>query len=87
MLVRKAEVVPFECVVRGYLSGSGWKEYRDDGTVCGDRAARPGSSRATGSTPIFTPATKAESGHDENISFDEMAEAVGPRAGRDPRDR
>ena len=68
MIVRKAEVVPFECVVRGYLSGSGWKEYRASGTVCGERAAGRAASRATGSTPIFTPATKAESGHDENIS-------------------
>jgi phosphoribosylaminoimidazole-succinocarboxamide synthase len=77
MLVRKAEVVPFECVVRGYLAGSGWKEYRQHGTVCGLRLA-PGlreSERLP--EPIFTPATKAESGHDENVSFEHMADAVG----------
>jgi len=77
MLVRKTQVVPIECVVRGYLSGSGWKEYRSRGTVCG-LALPPGlveSDRLP--EPIFTPATKAESGHDENISFERMAEIVG----------
>jgi phosphoribosylaminoimidazole-succinocarboxamide synthase len=76
MLVRKMNVVPFECVVRGYLSGSGWKEYRSLGTVCGERLP-PGlveSDRIV--PPIFTPATKAESGHDENVPFQTMAEAV-----------
>lgn len=77
MLVRKADVVPIECVVRGYLSGSGWKEYRTSGTVCGLKIA-PGL-RASDALPepIFTPATKAESGHDENISFEKMAEVTG----------
>lgn len=77
MLVRKADVVPIECVVRGYLSGSGWKEYRRDGMVCGIRlpAGLRDSDRLV--EPIFTPATKADSGHDENISFDRMAAAVG----------
>ena len=77
MVVRKTNVVPVECVVRGYLSGSGWKEYRDDGTVCGITLP-PGlleSSRLP--EPIFTPATKAESGHDLNISFHEMVDGVG----------
>jgi phosphoribosylaminoimidazole-succinocarboxamide synthase len=76
MLVRKVRIVPFECVVRGYLAGSGWKEYRASGSVCG--ISLPGglleSSRIG---PIFTPATKAESGHDENVSFEVMASAVG----------
>jgi phosphoribosylaminoimidazole-succinocarboxamide synthase len=76
MLVRKVHIVPFECVVRGYLAGSGWKEYRASGSVCSIRL--PGglveSSRIE---PIFTPATKAESGHDENVSFEAMARAVG----------
>jgi len=77
MLVRKAEVVPIECVVRGYLAGSGWKEYRQSRTVCGI-ALREGLREADQlPEPIFTPATKAESGHDENISFDRMTAVTG----------
>jgi phosphoribosylaminoimidazole-succinocarboxamide synthase len=75
-LVRKASVVPFECVVRGYLSGSGWKEYRSSGAVCGINLP-PGLVESDRIDPIFTPATKAETGHDENVSFDTMAGAVG----------
>lgn len=77
MLVRKTEVVPIECVVRGYLSGSGWKEYLRQGTVCGERL--PGGLRESDrlEQPIFTPATKAESGHDENISFERMVAEIG----------
>jgi phosphoribosylaminoimidazole-succinocarboxamide synthase len=76
MLVRKVRIVPFECVVRGYLAGSGWKEYRTSGAVCGIRlpAGLVESSRID---PIFTPATKAETGHDENVSFEVMADAIG----------
>jgi phosphoribosylaminoimidazole-succinocarboxamide synthase len=76
-LCRKTEVVPIECVVRGYLAGSGWKEYQQNGMVCGVKLP-PGlteSSRLP--EPIFTPSTKAETGHDENISFDRMVEIVG----------
>jgi phosphoribosylaminoimidazole-succinocarboxamide synthase len=75
--VKKTQVVPIECVVRGYLVGSGWKEYRTSGTVCG--IALPSGLREGDQlpTPIFTPATKAESGHDENISFDQMVNQVG----------
>jgi phosphoribosylaminoimidazole-succinocarboxamide synthase len=77
MIVRKTEVVPIECVVRGYLSGSGWKEYKKDGTVCGIPLP-PGLAESDRlPEPIFTPATKAESGHDINISFDAMVAAVG----------
>lgn len=76
MIVRKARVVPFECVVRGCLSGSGWKEYRDHGTVCG-AALPPGLVESDRIDPVFTPATKAESGHDENVSFETMADSVG----------
>jgi phosphoribosylaminoimidazole-succinocarboxamide synthase len=76
MLVRKARVVPFECVVRGYLSGSGWKEYRASGLVCGARLPS-GLVESAQIEPIFTPATKAETGHDENVSFQEMASAIG----------
>jgi len=78
MLVRKVEVLPIECVVRGYLAGSGWKEYRESGTVCGVKLP-PGLKQCQKlPEPIFTPATKAERGtHDENISFDEAAKIVG----------
>jgi phosphoribosylaminoimidazole-succinocarboxamide synthase len=76
-LVRKLDMLPVECVARGYLAGSGWKEYREHGTVCGI-ALPPGlleSSRLP--EPIFTPATKATDGHDENISFAEVERVVG----------
>ncbi len=77
MLVKKTEVLPIECVVRGYLAGSGWKEYRDKGTVC-DIALPAGLLESDSlPEPIFTPATKAESGHDENISADQAAAMVG----------
>ncbi len=77
MLVHKCDVVPFECVVRGYLAGSGWKDYRRTGAVCG--VALPAGLRESEQLPeaIFTPATKAETGHDENVSFEEMAKVVG----------
>jgi phosphoribosylaminoimidazole-succinocarboxamide synthase len=77
MLVSKTEVVPIECVVRGYLSGSGWKEYQKSQSVCGIKL--PAGLRESDKLPepIFTPATKEESGHDENISFERMIELVG----------
>jgi phosphoribosylaminoimidazole-succinocarboxamide synthase len=81
MLVRKARVVPFECVVRGYLSGSGWKEYRSSGSVCGI-ALRPGLVESDQIEPIFTPATKEETGHDQNVPFEVMASAVGIEVAR-----
>lgn len=77
ILVKKTKVVPIECVVRGYLAGSGWKEYRQNGTVCG-QSLPPGLVEGDRlPSPIFTPATKANSGHDENITIDEMAQRVG----------
>jgi phosphoribosylaminoimidazole-succinocarboxamide synthase len=79
MVVRKTEVVPIECVVRGYLSGSGWKEYRQSGSVCGLKLPAGLKESDMLPEPIFTPATKAESGHDMNISFEEMC----ARAGQD----
>jgi phosphoribosylaminoimidazole-succinocarboxamide synthase len=78
MLVRKTSVVPFECVVRGYLSGSAWKEYQETGAVCGIEL--PTGLKESDKLPgaIFTPATKAEQGaHDENISYDELCAGVG----------
>jgi phosphoribosylaminoimidazole-succinocarboxamide synthase len=74
MVVRKARVVPFECVVRGYLSGSAWKEYRTSGSVCGI-GLPSGLVESQAIEPIFTPATKAQTGHDENVSFELMAHA------------
>ncbi|MCH7987663.1 MAG: phosphoribosylaminoimidazolesuccinocarboxamide synthase [Planctomycetes bacterium] len=78
MVVKKTEVVPVECVVRGYLSGSGWKEYRRDGSVCGIKLPEGLTESDQLPEPIFTPATKAEEGdHDENISFERMCGIVG----------
>jgi phosphoribosylaminoimidazole-succinocarboxamide synthase len=77
MLVRKAEVVPIECVVRGYLAGSGWKEYRQHGTVCGLKLPSGLSESEQLPEPIFTPATKADTGHDENIPFAQMVAVTG----------
>jgi phosphoribosylaminoimidazole-succinocarboxamide synthase len=77
VLVRKARVVPFECVARGYLAGSAFREYRDTGYACGHRL-QEGLERASRLEPaIFTPATKAESGHDENVDFDHLVRGVG----------
>jgi phosphoribosylaminoimidazole-succinocarboxamide synthase len=87
MLVRKAEVVPIECVVRGYLAGSGWKEYRRSNTVCGLKIAGGLVECQQLPEPIFTPSTKAESGHDENISFEVMAKTVGESVANDLRRR
>jgi phosphoribosylaminoimidazole-succinocarboxamide synthase len=78
MLVRKAKVVPVECVVRGYLAGSGWKEYQRDGKVCGIPLPPGLKNSQQLPEPIFTPATKEESGHDENISYERMAGITGP---------
>lgn len=78
MLVKKAEPMPVECIVRGYLSGSGWKEYRHKGTVCGIKLAGGFEESARLDEPIFTPSTKAEEGHDINISVEEMTGIVGP---------
>lgn len=77
MLARKAEVVSFECVVRGYLAGSGWKEYQQTGAVCGHKLPEGLVESAKLPEPIFTPATKAEHGHDINVSIAEMAAVVG----------
>ncbi|MBI4874677.1 MAG: phosphoribosylaminoimidazolesuccinocarboxamide synthase [Acidobacteria bacterium] len=87
MLVRRAEMIQVECVARGYLSGSGWKEYRENGTVCG--IALPAGLKESDKLPepIFTPATKAQSGHDENVSFERAAELIGEDLAAQLRDR
>jgi phosphoribosylaminoimidazole-succinocarboxamide synthase len=86
MIVKKAKPLAIECVVRGYLAGSGWKEYRKSGTVCGVTLP-PGLQESSElPEPIFTPATKAETGHDENISFEQAAAIVGPEIAVQVRD-
>ena len=86
MLVRSAEMVPVECVARGYLSGSGWKEYKATGRVCGIELPAGLKESDKLPEPIFTPATKAVSGHDENIPFAEMERLVGAELSRQLRD-
>ncbi|OLC97683.1 MAG: phosphoribosylaminoimidazolesuccinocarboxamide synthase [Acidobacteria bacterium] len=76
MVVRKTKPLPVECVVRGYVSGSGWKDYRVTGRICGIALPRGLSESDRLPEPIFTPATKAESGHDENISFEQAASLI-----------
>jgi phosphoribosylaminoimidazole-succinocarboxamide synthase len=86
-LVKKAAVVPIECVARGYLAGSGWKEYCQTGAICG--VSLPAGLRQADrlSQPIFTPATKEESGHDQNISFERMAALTNPNIAATLRER
>lgn len=86
-LVRKATVVPIECVARGYLAGSGWKEYQQQQTVCGIPLPAGLQLGSRLPEPIFTPATKATSGHDENIPFSTMVDAVGKELAETLRDR
>ncbi|MFA5423238.1 MAG: phosphoribosylaminoimidazolesuccinocarboxamide synthase [Phycisphaerae bacterium] len=88
MLVKKVKVLPIECVIRGYLAGSGWKEYQKSGTVCGQRL--PAGLKQCDKLPelIFTPATKAEQGeHDENISFERCIEIIGKEQANYVRDK
>jgi phosphoribosylaminoimidazole-succinocarboxamide synthase len=87
MLVKKAAVVPVECVVRGYLAGSGWKEYRSQGTVCGIKLPAGLAESQQLPEPIFTPATKEESGHDQNIAFAEMVPITGEATAEELRRR
>jgi len=86
MMVVRAEMVPVECVVRGYISGSAWKEYKGSGRVCGIELPSGLKESDQLPEPIFTPATKATTGHDENIPFSEMARLIGPELSRELRD-
>ncbi len=86
MLVERADMVPIECVVRGYISGSAWKEYQQRGSVCGIELPAGMRESDPFPEPIFTPATKAASGHDENISFEEMTRLAGAELSRQLRD-
>jgi len=87
MVCRKCDVVPVECVVRGYLEGSGWREYQQSGSVCGVKLPSGLVQCAQLPEPIFTPATKADSGHDENISFERMCDIVGYHTAEELRRR
>ncbi len=85
-LARRTAVFPVECVVRGYLEGSGWREYQEKGSICGHELP-PGLQQCELlQEPIFTPATKAATGHDENIDFDAFCDIVGPTTGRQLRE-
>jgi phosphoribosylaminoimidazole-succinocarboxamide synthase len=77
MLVEKAEVLPIECIVRGYISGSAWRSYQKDNTVCGIKLPSGMQESEQFDEPLFTPSTKAETGHDENISYEEMEKIIG----------
>jgi len=77
MLVKKAQVLPIECIVRGYISGSAWKSYKKDNTVCGMKLPSGMQESEQFDDPLFTPSTKAETGHDENISYEEMEQIIG----------
>ncbi len=86
MVVKKAKPLAIECIVRGYLSGSGWKEYKKSQTVCGIRLPTGLTESAELPEPIFTPSTKAEAGHDENISFAQAQKIVGPELAKQASD-
>ena len=86
MIVKKAKPLAIECIVRGYLSGSGWKEYKKSQTVCGIQLPAGLTESAELPEPIFTPSTKAEAGHDENISFEEAVKIVGVEFATHARD-
>ncbi|MCU0241589.1 MAG: phosphoribosylaminoimidazolesuccinocarboxamide synthase [Vicinamibacteria bacterium] len=86
MIVTKTEVQPIECIVRGYLAGSGWKDYRQTGAVCGIALPAGLQESARLDPPIFTPSTKAEAGHDENIAFAEVAKILGAQRAAGIRD-
>ncbi|WP_201328159.1 phosphoribosylaminoimidazolesuccinocarboxamide synthase [Thermotomaculum hydrothermale] len=86
MIVKKAKPLPVECIVRGYLVGSGYKEYKNQGTVCGIKLPEGLNLASKLDEPIFTPSTKAESGHDENISFEKMKEIIGEEKANKVRD-
>jgi phosphoribosylaminoimidazole-succinocarboxamide synthase len=77
IITKKAKVVPFECVIRGYLEGSGWRDYQNTGSVCGIPLPKNLQQCAALPEPLFTPATKAETGHDENVSFEVMQQSLG----------
>lgn len=86
MLVKKLRMLPIECIVRGYITGSGWKSYKENGTVCGIKLPNGLQESEKLPKPIFTPSTKASEGHDENISFEETCELIGEELAKKVRD-
>ena len=86
MVVKKAEPLEIECIVRGYIAGSGWKEYKREGTVCGIQLPEGLKESAELEQPLFTPSTKADEGHDENISFEQAVEIEGREVAEKVRD-
>lgn len=86
MLVKKLKMLPIECIVRGYITGSGWKSYKENGTVCGIKLPDGLQESEKLPTPIFTPSTKAMEGHDENISFDDACKLIGEELATKVRD-
>lgn len=86
MLVKKLQMLPIECIVRGYITGSGWKSYKENGTVCGIKLPEGLQESEKLPTPIFTPSTKAAEGHDENISFEETCKLIGVELATKVRD-
>lgn len=86
MLVKKLRMLPIECIVRGYITGSGWKSYKENGTVCGITLPEGLQESEKLPTPIFTPSTKAAEGHDENISFEQTAVLIGEDLAKKVRD-
>lgn len=86
MLVKKLKMLPIECIVRGYITGSGWKSYKENGTVCGIRLPEGLKESEKLPTPIFTPSTKAQEGHDENISFEQTVDLIGKELAEKVRD-
>ena len=87
VVVKKAEVIPFECVARGYIAGSGWTDYQRSGEICGIRLPPRLAQASRLPEPIFTPATKNSSGHDQNVSFERMANGIGREEATALRDR
>ncbi|MEI8214043.1 MAG: phosphoribosylaminoimidazolesuccinocarboxamide synthase [Planctomycetota bacterium] len=87
IVARKAQVVPFECVIRGYIEGSGWRDYQKTGAICGIELPKGLTQCDRLSRPLFTPATKAETGHDENVSFETMSQQLGITIAEELRDR
>lgn len=87
MLVKKLKMLPVECIVRGYITGSGWSSYKKEGTVCGIKLPEGLQESEKLPEPIFTPTTKAQEGHDENISFDEVCELIGEDLAKEVRQK
>lgn len=87
MLVKKLKMLPVECIVRGYITGSGWSSYKKDGTVCGIKLPEGLQESEKLPEPIFTPTTKAQEGHDENISFEEVCKLIGEDLAKEVREK